>query len=253
MDTALRTPTVTDPAPPAQPAPARSVVEARRLTRVWGDGPAAQTAVNAVDLTVRTGEVLAIVGPSGSGKSTLGAMLAGIDRPTSGSIVACGQRTDAMKDKALARWRGRHVGIVFQDFHLLPTLTATENVELGLKLTGVRRNRGGTARAALAQVGLAEKSDRVPSQLSGGEQQRVAIARAVAVQPELLVADEPTGSLDQATGHAVFTQLLALRQQDTAIVVITHDAVLAEHADRVIHMVDGQIVDERFGTEAVAA
>jgi putative ABC transport system ATP-binding protein len=142
---------------------------------------------------------------------------------------------------------------VFQDFHLLPTLTATENVELGLKLTGVRRNRGGTARAALAQVGLAEKSDRVPSQLSGGEQQRVAIARAVAVQPELLVADEPTGSLDQATGHAVFAQLLALRQQDTAIVVITHDAVLAEHADRVIHMVDGQIVDERFGTEAVAA
>jgi putative ABC transport system ATP-binding protein len=228
-------------------------VEARRLSRVWGDGPAAQTAVDAIDLTVRTGEVFAIVGPSGSGKSTLGAMLAGIDRPTSGSIVACGQRTDAMKDKALARWRGRHVGIVFQDFHLMPTLTATENVELALKLTGVRRNRRSMAGAVLSRVGLAEKSDRVPSQLSGGEQQRVAIARAVAVQPDLLVADEPTGSLDQATGRSVFNQLLALRQQDTAIVVITHDTELAERADRVIHMVDGQITAERPGAEAAAA
>jgi putative ABC transport system ATP-binding protein len=254
MHTAIRTPSIAGPGPQARPAPAPSVVEARRLTRVWGDGSAAHTAVDAIDLTVRAGEVLAIVGPSGSGKSTLAAMLAGIDRPTSGSIVACGQRIDAMRDTRLARWRGHHVGIVFQDFHLLPTLTATENVELALKLTGVRRDRRGTARTALAQVGLSEKAGRVPSQLSGGEQQRVAIARAVAVQPDLLVADEPTGSLDQATGHGVFDQLLALREKDTtAIVVITHDPELAEQADRVVRMVDGRIVDERLGAEAVAA
>ena len=253
MTTALRTPSATDPPTRTVPRPSPTVVDARQLTRIWGRGDAAQTAVDAVDLTVRAGEVMAIVGPSGSGKSTLASMLAGVDRPTSGSIVACGQRIDMLKDKGLARWRGRHVGIVFQDFHLLPTMTAVENVELALKLTGVRRGRRATAMAALDEVGLSGKSHRVPSQLSGGEQQRVAIARAVAVQPDLLVADEPTGSLDQATGHAVFAQLLGLRDRGTSMVVVTHDPDLAEHADRVIQMVDGHITAERPGIGAVAA
>ena len=253
MTTALHPSLTLDPPDQAVPRPSPTVVDARQLTRVWGRGDAAQTAVDAVDLTVRSGEVLAIVGPSGSGKSTLAALLAGVDRPTSGSIVACGQRIDKLKDKGLARWRGGHVGIVFQDFHLLPTMTAVENVELALKLTGARRGRRATALAALEEVGLSGKADRVPSQLSGGEQQRVAIARAAAVQPDLLVADEPTGSLDQATGHAVFAQLLGLRDRGTSMVVVTHDPDLAEHADRVIRMVDGHITTERAGTGAVAA
>ncbi|MCP4963053.1 MAG: ABC transporter ATP-binding protein [Actinomycetia bacterium] len=218
------------------------MLEARDVTRIWGKGQAAQTAVDRVDLTIKRGEVVALVGPSGSGKSTLGALLAGIDRPTSGSIVVTGTRIDQLDDDALARWRGRHVGIVFQDYHLLPTLTASENVELALKLNRQRTRRRSTARAALADVGLADKIHRLPSQLSGGEQQRVAIARAVAVQPGLLLADEPTGSLDQATGRAVFAQLMNLRSRGTTIVFITHDDELAAVADRTVRMVDGRIV-----------
>jgi len=220
------------------------MLEARDLTRVWGKGDAAQTAVDRVDLSVGRGEIVAIVGPSGSGKSTLGALLAGIDRPTGGSIVAAGARIDQLNDNGLARWRSEHVGIVFQDFHLLPTLTAAENVELALKLKGQRRGRRKPARAALDEVGLADKVGRLPSQLSGGEQQRVAIARALVVAPALLVADEPTGSLDQSTGHAVFEQLLGLRDRGTTIVFITHDPELAGAADRIITMVDGHIVAE---------
>lgn len=220
------------------------MLEARDLTRVWGKGDAAQTAVDGVDLALGRGEVVALVGPSGSGKSTLGGLLAGIDRPTAGSIVAAGTRIDQLDDDELAHWRGRHVGIVFQDYHLLPTLTASENVELALKLNGQRRGRRAAAKAALYEVGLAEKTHRLPSQLSGGEQQRVAIARAVAVQPDLLVADEPTGSLDRATGEAVFGQLLELRATGTTIVFITHDDELARVADRVVRMVDGRILPE---------
>ncbi len=218
------------------------MLEARDLTRVWGKGAAAQTAVDRVDLTIHRGETVALVGPSGSGKSTLGGLLAGIDRPTSGSMVAAGTRVDQLNDDDLARWRGLHVGVIFQDYHLLPTLTASENVELALKLNGHRRGRRRAAEAALREVGLAGKTHRLPSQLSGGEQQRVAIARAVAVRPELLVADEPTGSLDQATGHAVFAQLMGLRQRGTTIVFITHDDELAAGADRIVHMVDGRVV-----------
>ncbi len=218
------------------------MLEARDVTRIWGKGQAAQTAVDRVDLTIRRGEVIALVGPSGSGKSTLGGLLAGIDRPTAGSIVVAGTRIDQLDDDALARWRGRHMGIVFQDYHLLPTLTASENVELALKLNQQRRRRRSTARAALTELGLADKIHRLPSQLSGGEQQRVAIARAVAVQPDLLVADEPTGSLDQVTGRAVFAQLMSLRNRGTTIVFITHDDELAAAADRTVRMVDGQIV-----------
>ena len=239
-DPAQTPPTTTEHPPKIMPA----MLEARDLTRVWGKGDAAQTAVDRVHLAIGRSEIVAIVGPSGSGKSTLGGLLAGIDRPTSGSLVAAGARIDQLNDKALATWRSQHVGIVFQDFHLLPTLTAAENVELALKLKGQRRGRRKPARAALAEVGLADKANRLPAQLSGGEQQRVAIARALVVTPELLVADEPTGSLDQATGRAVFDQLLALRDRGTTIVFISHDPALARSADRVITMVDGHITHE---------
>ena len=236
------TPTLVHP----RPTPA-TVLAVRDLTRVWGRGDAAQTAVDRVDLDLSQGEIVAIVGPSGSGKSTLGSMLAGIDRPTAGSIVAGGERLDRLRDDALARWRARNVGIVFQDFHLLPTLTASENVELALKLSGRRRGRRRIAREHLAAVGLAARVDRLPSQLSGGEQQRVGIARALAVEPRLLVADEPTGSLDQATGRAVFDLLLSARDTGTTIVFITHDLDLADAADRVVQMVDGRIATQWMG------
>jgi putative ABC transport system ATP-binding protein len=221
-----------------------ATLTARNLTRVWGRGPAAQTALAGVDLDVVAGELVAVVGPSGSGKSTLGAIVAGLDRPSSGSVVVGGVRVDSLKEDALAAWRSGNVGVVFQDFHLLPTLTAAENVQLALQLAGVRRGRG-RRRAAdevLDRVGLADKRRRLPAQLSGGEQQRVAVARAIVNRPALLVADEPTGSLDQASGRAVFDLLTGLAHHGTAIVMVTHDPELAAAADRTVAMVDGRIL-----------
>jgi putative ABC transport system ATP-binding protein len=220
------------------------VVVAHDLTRRWGKGAGAQLGVDRVALTIGRGELAAIVGPSGSGKSTLGALIAGIDRPTSGSLVVDGTRIDRLSDDRLARWRGHTVGIVFQNFHLLPTLTAAENVELALRLadrsTG-RRERRDRTRDALAAVGLDGKRTRLPGQLSGGEQQRVAIARAVITRPALIVADEPTGSLDQASGHAVFDLLAELASTGTTVVLITHDRHLATAGDRLIEMLDGAV------------
>ena len=239
-------PPATRPLAGSQRSAATLLVEARNLTRIWGKGSAAQIGVDGVNLDILRGEVVALVGPSGSGKSTLGAMLAGIDSPTAGSLVIDGERLDTMKADALARWRGANVGIVFQDFHLLPTLTARENIELGLELGQVSGRRSGRRRRKLADlalqaIGLADKAGRLPSQLSGGEQQRVAIARAVAHQPRLLVADEPTGSLDRASGQIVFDLLMGLAATGTTIVFITHDAALASAADRVVHLVDGRV------------
>jgi len=225
--------------------PPSVLVDARGLTRVWGSGSTAATALDHVDLAIGEGEMVAVVGPSGSGKSTLGAIVAGIDRPTAGSLVIGGTRLDRMRDDALARWRARHLGIVFQDFSLIPTLTAAENVELGLKLAGVRRNRRAQARAALDRVGLARMGNRLPAQLSGGEQQRVAVARAVARRPALLVADEPTGSLDSHNGEIVFGLICDLADTGTTVVLITHDPALAAAAHRVVSLVDGRVVDDR--------
>jgi putative ABC transport system ATP-binding protein len=223
------------------PAP---VVVARDLTRVWGKGAAAQVGVANVDLEIRRGELLAIVGPSGSGKSTLGSLIAGIDQPTSGSLVVNDTRIDRLKVDRLAAWRGSNVGIVFQDFHLLPTLTAQENVELAIELgsSGAgRRLRKRAAGAVLERVGLAAHARKYPAQMSGGEQQRVGIARAMVTQPPLIVADEPTGALDQSNGHAVFDILTRLAGDGTTVVFITHDLDLAAAADRVVAMVDGRI------------
>jgi putative ABC transport system ATP-binding protein len=230
--------------PAAPPAVGTALIEAHDLTRVWGKGNAAQIGIGGVDLTIRRGEVVAVIGPSGSGKSTLGALLAGIDRPTSGSLVVDGTRIDRMKTDQLAAWRGRHVGIVFQDFHLLPTLTAGENVELAVELSGTgagRRLRRSAAQAALERVGLGGYSRKLPAQMSGGEQQRVGIARAMVTQPPLIVADEPTGALDQANGRVVFELLSGVAKSGTTVVFITHDLTLAEAADRTISMIDGGV------------
>lgn len=226
--------------------PSSVLVDARGLTRVWGSGPSASTALDDVDLAIGEGEMVAVVGPSGSGKSTLGSIIAGIDRPTAGSLVIGGTRLDRMRDDGLARWRARNLGIVFQDFSLIPTLTAAENVELGLKLAGVRRNRRAQARRALDRVGLGGLGGRLPAQLSGGEQQRVAVARAIARRPALLVADEPTGSLDTHNGEIVFGLICDLADTGTTVVLITHDPALAAAAPRVVSLVDGRIVDDRI-------
>ncbi len=229
------------------PSPAVGVqplVTARDVTRRWGRGSGAQLGVDRVDITIGHGELAAIVGPSGSGKSTLGSLMAGIDRPTSGSLVVDGTRIDQLSNDKLARWRGANVGIVFQDFHLLPTLTAVENVELAVELgdrRAGRRERRRRSREALGQVGLGEKAKRLPSQLSGGEQQRVAIARAIVNRPRLVVADEPTGSLDQASGHVVFDLLTGLAANGTTVIFITHDEHFADRADRIVEMLDGRV------------
>ncbi|MGI9616233.1 MAG: ABC transporter ATP-binding protein, partial [Acidimicrobiales bacterium] len=201
----------------------------------------APTAVDHVDLTIPTGELLAIVGPSGSGKSTLGALVAGLDRPTAGSVVVDETRLDQLDEDTLARWRASNVGIVFQNFHLIPTLTAAENVAMALRFGPRSRDRKQRVADALASVGLSTKAKRLPSQLSGGEQQRVGIARAIVHRPRLIVADEPTGSLDTAAGRVVFDLISGLRDRGTTIVFITHDPALAERADRTVSMVDGRI------------
>lgn len=230
--------------PAAPPAAGTTLVEARDLTRIWGKGSAAQIGITGVDLEIGRGELVAVVGPSGSGKSTLGALIAGIDTPTSGSLVVNGTRIDRMKTDRLAEWRGANVGIVFQDFHLLPTLTAQENVELAVELgpSGAsRRLRKRAARSALELVGLGAHHRKLPAQMSGGEQQRVGIARALVTRPALIVADEPTGALDQANGHVVFDLLTQVARAGTTVVFITHDLGLAAAADRVVSMIDGRI------------
>ncbi|MFK8023238.1 MAG: ABC transporter ATP-binding protein [Ilumatobacter sp.] len=239
--------------PPVADAPA--LVSARDLTRNWGRGSNTTIGVDRIHLDLGRGALVAIVGPSGSGKSTLGALIAGIDRPSSGSLVIDGVRTDSLRNDALARWRAEHVGIVFQDFHLLPTLTAQENIELALRFADRRlgrSTRSDRARRALGKVGLAGLEGRLPASMSGGEQQRVAIARAIVAEPALVVADEPTGSLDQATGHQVFDLLRTLRDSGTTVVFITHDPSLAERCDRIVEMLDGRVDGVRAGTAAVA-
>ncbi len=244
-DGGMNTISVLDAAPAAPSIADTSIVQARDLTRIWGKGDAAQIGVTEANIDLRRGELVAIIGPSGSGKSTLGSLIAGIDTPTSGSLVVNGSRIDRMKVDRLAAWRGRNVGIVFQDFHLLPTLSAFENVELALELGGIdvrRRERRRRVMAALDRVGLAADARKLPAQMSGGEQQRVGVARAMVTDAPLVVADEPTGALDQANGHAVFELLVGHARTGTTVVFITHDLQLAAAADRVIEMIDGRVV-----------
>jgi len=219
---------------------------AHDLRREYHMGEELVRAVRGVSLHVERGEYLAIVGPSGCGKSTLLNLIGGIDQPTAGTVTIDGARIDLMSDTEVTRFRLRHVGFVFQRFYLMPALTAIENVELPMaeaKTPRVERVR--RARELLAYVGLAERSDHRPAQLSGGEQQRVAIARALANKPQLLVADEPTGELDAKTGAEMIALIAQVHRDGTTIVVVTHDEDLARAARRVVHMRDGVIVDDR--------
>ena len=231
-----------DRTPPPTPVD-NSLLSARNIGRTWGRGEGATVALDGVDLTVDRGELLAIVGPSGSGKSTLGGILAGIDRPDTGAVSVEGVRIDRLRREKLADWRARNVGIIFQEPHLMGVLSAEENVSLALQLAGIRGGRRQRSREALAAVGLAGSERKLPSQLSGGERQRVGIARALVARPSFVVADEPTGALDQANGHAVFALLRNLADAGTAVVVITHDMGLADRADRTVALVDGRIAE----------
>jgi putative ABC transport system ATP-binding protein len=223
-------------------------LEADGVERAFGEGHLAVQALRGVDLRVGDGEFLAIMGPSGSGKSTLLHILGGLDRPTAGSVALHGRRYDDLPDKELTRLRGEVFGFVFQFFNLLPTLTAAENVVLPALVAGERP----TAHAArvselLGLVGLADRAEHVPSQLSGGEQQRVAIARALLRRPQVLLADEPTGNLDSTSGRAVLDLLRTLVDGGQTVVMVTHDAGAAALADRVVFVRDGLIVREVRG------
>jgi putative ABC transport system ATP-binding protein len=194
-----------------------------------------------VGLHIGTGEAVGLVGPSGSGKSTLLMVMAGLERPDAGTVLVAGEMLTKLDEDELARFRGRNVGIVFQSFHLIPTMTALENVAVPLELAGVT-DAAERARAEMAAVGLAERLDHYPAQLSGGEQQRVALARALAPNPAILVADEPTGNLDEETGKQIVELLFrGHEERRTTLVLVTHDAALAARCGRVVRMHSGHV------------
>ena len=220
------------------------MIRVRGLSMRLASGGRGVDVLTDVSLDVPAGQFLAIAGPSGSGKSTLLGLIAGLDQPTAGRIEVAGVDITALDEDALARFRLDRVGYVFQSFHLLPTLTAQENVAVPLELAG---EAGAAAHAAtlLAEVGLADRAHHYPVQLSGGEQQRVAVARAMARRPALLLADEPTGNLDSATGKQIIELLVGMnRRLGSTLVLVTHDAALAAHADRVVTLRDGRIVSD---------
>jgi len=220
-------------------------IELTRVTKRYETPAGPVTALREVSLVARRGELLAVVGASGSGKSTLLALLAGIDRPTSGEVRVGGMAVHTLSERALTAWRGRAVGIVFQFFQLLPTLTVEENVMLPMDLCGTvpPRERRGRALALLERVGIAHQAERLPSTLSGGQQQRVAIARALANQPAVLLADEPTGNLDSTTAGTVLELLGDLALEGQTVVLVSHDPGARSVASRVVTLFDGCVVD----------
>src|SRR5690349_6535906 len=221
------------------------VLELREVSKTYLDGTDEVHALREVDLTVEPGKMVAVMGPSGSGKSTLLTIAGALETPTAGELLVEGQPLGPMSRDVRARLRRRAIGYVFQDFNLLPGLTAAENVALPLELDGLK---AGKARAAglraLEELGLAERASRFPDQLSGGERQRVAIARAVVGDRRLLLADEPTGALDSVNAGAVMQLIRAICQRGVAGVVVTHDAQMASCADRVVFLQDGQVIDQ---------
>jgi putative ABC transport system ATP-binding protein len=236
--------------------PARSrepIIELARVEKIYrsaggrgGGRGVGFPALSGVDLAIAAGEMVAITGPSGSGKTTIINLIAGIDRPTAGTVTVNGSRLDQMTEEQLAVWRGRTIGIVFQFFQLMPTLTAAENATLPLDLArlGPARERTAVASRHLAAVGLGDHGDRLPLELSGGEQQRVAIARAVACEPPILLGDEPTGNLDTGMAREMFKLLEGLNENGTTVVYVTHDQALAALASRIVSVQDGLITGD---------
>jgi len=223
-------------------------IELRRLTRRLPSGERLLTILDRVDLTVASGEFVAILGPSGSGKSTLLALTAGLDRPSTGEVLLDGDPIHELSEDELARLRLRRIGFVFQNFQLFTNFTARENILLPLELAGVPRVER-RADELLEQVGLGRRGHHYPSQLSGGEQQRVALARAFASNPPILLADEPTGNLDGETGERVLSILSDLRQdRGTTLLLVTHDPAVARRADRLVELVDGRVVRDEPST-----
>jgi putative ABC transport system ATP-binding protein len=217
-----------------------------------GRGAARVHILKGISLTIARGEAVGLVGPSGSGKSTLLMTMAGLERPDSGAISIDGQRIEALGEDALARFRGARIGIVFQSFHLIATMTALENVAIPLELAG-RTDAFDRAAQELRAVGLGARLSHYPAQLSGGEQQRVALARAIAPDPAILVADEPTGNLDETSGRAIVDLIFALRRERGAtLVLVTHDASLAEKCDRTVRLRSGQIEVPAASTATVS-
>ena len=237
-DTAMATARTTTPARAAAPLITLDGVE-----KTYRTGRVEYRALRGVDLEIEAGEMVAVVGPSGSGKSTILNLITGIDRPTTGSVTVDGRRLEELSEEELAVWRGRNVGIVFQFFQLLPTLSALENAVLPLDFAreGSKRERFERGRRNLELVGLADKADNLPSELSGGEQQRVAIARALVAQPAIVLADEPTGALDSATGAGIVALLRELNDAGTTIAVITHDPEVAAALPRRVALRDGRL------------
>ena len=231
-----------------------TLIEVEHVSRVIGSQSRQVRILSDVTFTVPTRSLFAINGPSGSGKSTLLNILTGIDRPNGGRVIFAGEELNARSENALARWRGQHVGIVFQFFQLIPTLTALENVLLALELGGggglAHRSWRERALACLELAGIKELAQRLPSELSGGEQQRVAIARALANDPPVLVADEPTGNLDSHTAHLVFDTLAGLTQQGKTVIYVTHDRDLAARASARIELLDGHVIAASVDPEA---
>ena len=206
-----------------------------------GTGAARVHILKDIGLNIGSGEAIGLIGPSGSGKSTLLMVMAGLERPDTGSVVVAGEDLGRLDEDALARFRGRNVGIVFQSFHLIPTMTALENVAVPLEMAGVADANERAARE-LAAVGLSERTAHYPAELSGGEQQRVALARALAPNPAILVADEPTGNLDEATGKQVIELLFAGHvERGTTLILVTHDNALAQRRDRIVRLRSGRI------------
>ena len=228
------------------------VIDARDVTLRFGSGTAAVDVLRGVSLQVYAGERLAILGPSGSGKSSLMAVLAGLEQATSGKVMVAGADFSALDEDGLARARRGRIGIVLQAFHLIPTMTALENVAIPLELAAIASPEA-KASDELRAVGLGHRMDHYPTQLSGGEQQRVGLARAIAARPALIFADEPTGNLDESTGNSVIELLFGrLAETRATLILITHDASLAARCDRIIEMKDGHIVRD-YATAGLSA
>ncbi len=231
----------------------QAAVELTEVGRSYGTGPAQVRALDALSLSVRPGEFVAVMGPSGSGKSTLLGLAGGLDRPTHGDVQIAGTSLKGRSRDELARVRRRQLGFVFQDFNLVPTLTASENIALPLELDGVKtRDAAALAQTALTRVGLAELGDRYIDQLSGGQRQRVAIGRAIVGDRRIVLADEPTGALDSATGDEIMALLRSLSDDGVAVVMVTHEARHAGWADRVVFLRDGRLVDQTTASQASA-